>query len=433
MIEYCLMMKTLFKNARILTMKDDEDIFVGDVIVSDNRISYVGPSIDHKESFDRVIDCSHYLLMPTFKNCHAHSAMVFLRSLADDLPTGEWLTKYCFPCEDNLNPDDIYELNKVAYLEYVSGGIGAVCEMYFYPRSSIKSANEFGMRTVINGVITSYQNVDQLGGLYEELHNENGLMSLVFGVHAEYTVSEEDVDNISRLVHKYKVPFFTHCSETREEVEKCYEKRGMSPVEYFNSKGLFDYGGAIYHGVWLSDYDIKILKQKNVAVVINASSNAKLASGVANVEKLKANGITLCIGTDGAASNNSLDMFKEMTLIYSLAKLTNMNPEAGNPIDILKMATVNGARVLGLNDCDVIAEGKLADIMLLDLNQPNMQPMHNIVKNIVYAGNKSNVYMTMINGKIVYENHQYNIDEDINDIYDKVQKISDRLTEGVKK
>ncbi len=425
-------MKTLFKSARILTMNEDEEIFVGDVIVTDNRISYVGPSIDHQESFDRIIDCSHYLLMPTFKNCHAHSAMVFLRSLADDLPTGEWLTKYCFPCEDNIVPEDIYELNKLAYLEYVSGGIGTVNEMYFYPSSSIKSANEFGMRTVLNETITSYLNVDQLAELYKELDSQKGLLSLVFCVHAEYTVSEEDVDNISRLVHKYKVPFFTHCSETREEVEKCYKKRGISPVEYFNSKGLFDYGGGIYHGVWLSDYDIKILKEKNVAVIINASSNAKLASGVANVEKLRANGITLCIGTDGAASNNSLDMFKEMTLIYSLAKLTNMNPEAGNPIDILKMATVNGARVLGLNDCDVIATDKLADIMLLDLNQPNMQPMHNIVKNIVYAGNKSNVYMTMIDGKIVYENGQYGIDVDIDDIYEQVQTISDRLTKGVK-
>lgn len=426
-------MKILFRNAYILSMCDNQkDVFRGDVITDDNKITYVGEVKEHHQDFDRIIDCSHYLLMPTFKNGHTHSAMVYLRSLADDLKTIDWLHQYCFPTEELLTPIDVYTLDKLAFLEYFSSGIGMISDQYYYPFSTLEASNEFGIRTVINATVTSYLPKDKLEEFYLQNNDKTPFISFVFSLHAEYTSNENDVNDISELIHQYHLPFFTHLGETKQEVEDCYQRRNMSPLEYFSSKGLFDYGGGIYHGIYLSDNDIDTIKDKNISIVINMGSNAKLVSGIPDILRYQKEGINLVIGTDGAASNNSLDMFKEMTLIYSFTKLMNHDPSVLDPYDILKMATINFNKAYQYYDNDTIQEGKLADLILIDLYKPNMQPIHNIVKNLVYAGNKDNIYLTMINGHIIYENHQFFINENVEDIYKKVQDISLRLTKDVK-
>lgn len=418
-------MKTLFKNARILKMTG-EDIFFGNLIVDGNRISYIGNEIPN-DKYDQIIDCNGNVLMPGFKDCHTHSAMVFLRGYADDYSLQEWLFEKVIPAEEKFTKDDVYELTKLACLEYFSSGITAVMEMYYFPDMLRKAFLDMNMRAVIQLQATSYLNDGKLEEYYQTFNEKDSLVSAKLGLHAEYTSSPEDFALIESLVQKYKSPFYTHLSETKKEEDDCLKNRGMSATKYLESEGLFDYGGGGYHCVHLNDEDMEIFKKHNLSAILNTGSNTKLASGIPNVKKLLEHDINIAIGTDGAASNNCLNMFKEMALISSLSKVTTGDPSFLKAEEILKMATVNGAHAVGLNDCDVLEVGKLADIIMIDLLKPSMQPINNIVKNIVYAGSKDIVKMTMINGKIVYMDGKYNIGEDIEKMYQKCQQITDRL------
>ena len=420
-------MRILFNNARILTMTGKE-IFVGDLIVKNNRIEYVGKEKKRDGKFDRIIDCNKNLLMPGFKNCHTHSPMVFLRSYADDMPLQKWLFDFCIPAESNLTGDDIYHLSKLAFLEYISSGITACFDMYFYPHMFVKACKEIGMRSLITLMPTTYYTKEDMKRMFEEEENDkDSLCKYSFSLHSEYTPSKEEVDLINDLVHEYKTPFFTHISETAREVKECKERRGMSPVEYFDKLGLFDYGGGGFHCIYFDDKDIEIFKKRGLTVVTNPGSNTKLASGICDVHKYLNNGINIAIGTDGAASNNCLDMFKEMMLVSSLSKVQHMDASAVPANEILKMATINGSKCMNLKDGDTLEEGKLADIIMIDLHRPNMQPILNIEKNIVYSGSKENIKMTMIDGKILYEDGKFNLNEDIEVIYQKAQECTDRL------
>ena len=202
----------------------------------------------------------------------------------------------------------------------------------------------------------------------------------------------------------------------------------MTPAAYFDSLGLFNYGGGGYHGVAFRDIDFEIFKKRNLSIVTCPSSNTKLASGIAPIKRYLDEGINVAIGTDGPASNNCLDMFREMFLVTGLAKIRENDASVVDAYDVIKMATVNGSIAMGLDNADILAPNKLADLIMIDLKQPNMQPMNNIVKNIVYAGSKSNIYLTMINGKILYEDGKFYLDEDIETIYKNAQTITDRIT-----
>ena len=217
-----------------------------------------------------------------------------------------------------------------------------------------------------------------------------------------------------------------HSSETESEVKECIDRYGKTPTALFDELGLFNYGGGAYHSVWVNDSDLEIYKNRGVYAVINPGSNAKLASGIAPVSKMLDRGINLAIGTDGPSSNNALDMFREMYLLAATQKLNDRDASSTDANEILKMATVGGARCMGLDDCDVIDVGKTADLIVIDLKRPNMQPINNLTKNIVYSGSKENVKLTMINGRILYENGEF-IGNDLEEIYYNAQKITDRI------
>jgi 5-methylthioadenosine/S-adenosylhomocysteine deaminase len=293
-----------------------------------------------------------------------------------------------------------------------------------------KATEEMGIRTVI--LLTPSLEEHELAELHEKYSYKEGLITTMFGLHAEYTLQDGWLEMINRLVHKYQVPFFTHCSETEKEKEECLNKRGITPFKFFFEKGLFDFGGGIYHGVSLTDEEIELIRKNNLFVVTNPGSNTKLASGICDTVKLQNNGVNLAIGTDGPASNNCLDMFKEMFLVTGLAKLFNMDPSAMDAKDVLKMATVNGAKAMGLDDADTLEVGKFADMILIDLNKPNMRPIHSIEKNLVYAGSKDNIILTMVNGKILYENGKFYVGEDENEIYKKCQLLAEKLANNDK-
>lgn len=418
-------MKIRFYNARILTMKEPLEVFKGELWVEEDKITYVGETKENVGiTWDREIDVCGNLLMPGFKNAHTHSAMTFLRSYADDLPLLDWLNKQVFPMEAKLTPEHIYHLSKLAILEYLTSGITANFDMYFHPEQIAQASIDYGFRTVmvasLNNFVSSLEEVEER---YLKFNNYHPLISYVIGFHAEYTTSRELLEGVAELSKKYKAPVFTHNSESASEVQQCIERNGMTPTAYLNSFGMFEYGGGGYHCIHMSDEDLNIFKEKGMFVVTNPGSNVKLASGMAPIQKMLDMGINLAIGTDGPASNNCLDMFREMFLTTGLAKLRENDASAVGADKVLSMATVGGARAMGLADCDVLAEGKKADMIMIDLHQPNMQPLNNIVKNIVYSGSKMNVKMTMIDGKILYENGEFFVGEDPEIIYEKANEI----------
>ena len=421
-------------NARILSMEENRDIFFGEVWVKKDRIVYAGDGTDTDSIYqklqipcmiwDREIDCEGNLLMPGFKDAHTHSGMTLLRSYADDLPLNDWLNQQVFPVEAKLTDEDIYELTKLAVLEYLTSGITAVFDMYLTPYSIYKAFDEMGMRGVqVGGVNNFSQSPELLEEYYLNLNGKSPLQSFMLGFHAEYTCSRELLMKISEIAHKYKAPVFAHLSETKAEVEGCRERYGMTPVAFLDSLGMFDYGGGGYHCVHVTEEDIAIMKKRGMYAVSNPGSNTKLASGIAPITQFLEEGVPVALGTDGPASNNCLDMFREMFLVTGLAKLKEEDAAAVDAMEVLKMATVNGAHAMGLTEADVIAEGKLADLIMIDLKMPNMQPLNNIAKNIVYSGSKINVKMTMIGGRILYENGSFLIDEKPEDICEKANEI----------
>lgn len=421
-------MKILFTNARILTMKDNEPIFEGSLLVDGNKIVHLGKELP-KGKVDRIIDCKGNVLMPGFKNAHAHSAMTFTRSFADDLELQEWLFNCIFPLEAKLEAEDQYILSKVAILEYLTSGITACFDMYYNPLEMAKASIDTGFRTVLLGTVTKFrESVEEMKQAYKQINGMNPLVTYQLGFHAEYTATEEILVALSKAAHELECPIFTHNSETSAEVEACKQRHnGLTPTEYMEKLGLFDFGGGGFHCVAMSDHDIEIFKNRGLSVVTCPGSNSKLASGIAPVEKFLKAGINVAVGTDGPGSNNALDFFWEMRLVAVLQKLLNKDPKSMEALSVLKAATVGGAKAMNLMDADVLDVGKLADIIMIDMSRPNMQPINNIEKNIVYSGAKDNIKMTMIDGKILYMDGQFFIGENIEEIYRKAQEVTDRL------
>lgn len=420
-------MRSRIYNARIITMELPMEVKSGEVWIKDDVIEYVGCKKETKEKFDKEIDAKGNLVMPGFKNAHAHCPMTFARSYADDLPLKQWLETKIFPIEAKLTDENIYVFSKLAYMEYLTSGITSAFNMYSNLDAIAKAAVDSNFRTVLCGTVNNFKDsVSLLDEHFQKFNNYDDLISHKLGFHAEYTTDLNLMKEIALLAEKYKVGVYVHNSETRLEVDECIKRYGKTPTQLFDEVGLYKYGGAAFHGVHLDDEDIEIIKKNNVHLVINSGSNLKLASGVAPVYKYLEKGVNLSLGTDGASSNNALDMFREMYLTSVLQKVSTGNAASCKAEDVLYMATVGGTNAMGLKDCDILAVGKKADLIMIDLNKPNMQPLNNIVNNLVYSGSKSNVKMTMINGKILYEDGKFlSIDEE--EVYKEANKMMDSL------
>lgn len=430
-------MKIRIYNAKIITMVNGTDIIEGEIHIEDERISFVGTveeagNIKDKALWDREIDACGNIVMPGFKDAHTHSAMTFLRSYADDLPLQEWLYNRVFPMEAKLTEEDVLWCSKLAIMEYLTSGITANFDMYMKNESNAKASADTGFRTVLCGSINDF------GGTIEEIEEEynhfnnygSSLISYQIGFHAEYTTKRETLEGMAGLAQKYKAPVYTHNSETKAEVEGCVERYGKTPTAFLDSIGMFNYGGGGFHCVHMTDEDLNICKEKNIWVVTNPASNVKLASGIAPVKKMLDMGIGLAIGTDGPASNNCLDMFREMFLVTALQKVSIPDAAAVDANDVLYMATVGGALSMGLTECDTLEKGKYADLIMIDMHQPNMQPVNNISKNIVYSGSKQNVKITMVAGKILYEDGKFNIGTDAEEVYAKANESITRMKQA---
>lgn len=264
-----------FHNGRVLSFKNGFEITDDEVWTDGSEIIYTGKSLDKKA--DREIDLNGNLLMPAFKNAHTHSAMTFARSLADDLPLQPWLFDMIFPMEAKLNENDIYTLSRLAFLEYLSSGISACFDMYYFPEAMAKASVDAGFRTVMCGAINNFkESVSLLNEYYQKYNSYNELISYRLGFHAEYTTSKELMSSIASLADKHRAPVFMHSSETKSEVDDCIERYGKTPTELFEELGLFNYGGGGFHSVWMSDNDLEIYKKHNVWAIVNPGSNLSL-------------------------------------------------------------------------------------------------------------------------------------------------------------
>lgn len=421
-----------FYNGLVLTMQGEVTPAAAEVWVDGDKIAFVGSPTEQQlagASFERQVDLGGDLIMPSLKNAHTHSAMTFLRSFADGLPLHEWLFEQIFPMEAKLDAERIYWFTKLAILEYLSSGCTAAFDMYFELDAYVSACTESGFRCVMcsadSGDEKALTAIEDAFLKYNK--PDRPFVKYIPGLHAEYTCSKELISGIGELARKYKTPTTAHNSETASEVAGCIERYGMTPTALLESVGAFDFGGVQFHCVHLSEQDIEIFRRRGITAVHCPASNLKLASGIADVKALKNAGINIALGTDGPASNNALDMFREMYLMSVLQNVKYNDAAAFDSLDVLTAATVGGARAMYLPDCDIIAEGKQADLVVIDLHKPNMQPLHNIPKNIVYSGGKTNVRLTMCAGRVLYERGEFFIGEQPEKIYAKVQSLVDEM------
>ncbi|MBU4486570.1 MAG: amidohydrolase [Candidatus Delongbacteria bacterium] len=402
---------TLIKNALILTMnKNNDDILNGFIGIKGDSIVYAG-QIDPKVKYKTSINARGNIVMPGLINAHTHSPMSIYRGLADDIALFDWLNNHIWPVEKKfVTEENIGLASELSIAEMIKSGTTTFNDMYFYSNITGKKAKEIGMRAVLGeAIIDIPKSVYKISEHYwintAEKADNNGLIRTSIVPHSPYSCSEEILKNIKAVSKKHKVLIHTHISETKNEVEQIKNKFGMTPVEYLDSLNFLDKNTIAVHCVVLSDKDIEILSKRNVKIVHCPQSNLKLASGIARIKDMKKAGLTIALGTDGPASNNSLDMFAEMKIAAILHKGINNDPTAMSAKEVVKMATVNGAVSLGLeNITGSIEVGKKADLIIVDTNSLHLTPMYDPYSHLVYSAIGSDVDTVIINGKILLRN-----------------------------
>jgi 5-methylthioadenosine/S-adenosylhomocysteine deaminase len=420
-----------FYGGKVLRCGQAFSITEDEVWTDGSRIAYVGPAKAEMPAFDRQIDLKGDLLIPGFKNAHTHSAMTFLRSYADDLPLKEWLYNRVFPLEAKLTPEHIYVFTKLAILEYLTSGTTACFDMYFFKDACAQACIDSGYRMVLCGAISQFdEKIEKMEDEYLRLNQLHPLITYRLGFHAEYTADQRVIDYVRSLSAKYKAPLCAHSSETAAEVEECRQRHGVTPTRYFEDCGLLEHGGTFFHCAHMTEEDLEIFRRRGLWAVTNPCSNLKLASGIAPIVRMQKAGVQLAIGTDGAASNNALDLFREMYLVSVLQKVTSGDAAACDAEDVLRMAVTGGALAMGLSDCTAIEPGMQADLAVIDLHRPSMRPLHNVLKNLVYAGSKDCVRLTMVAGRVLYEDGQFFTGDDLEKLYRQAQAMAAEIVSG---
>lgn len=408
-------MSVLFKNAFIID-KNFQCISNAYLGVEGTEINYIGtekPAVKYTEEKDMT----GKLLMPGFVNAHQHSPMVLMRGIGSDLPLHKWL-QLMFAIEDNMTAEDMAAGTGLSMLEMLACGTTSFSDMYMEPRRVAEVIQSSGMKADLCRVFmssednTDYKAYDRRIDSLDLFKNYNGLfddrLHIDFCIHAEYTNTELFVRNYAEELKGIKgARMHIHLSETKSETDNCVKKYGKTPAQWFNDCGVFDIPTFAAHCVWLNENDMDILREKNVSIVHNPESNMKLGSGFAPVTKFLAKGINVALGTDGAASNNNQNMVEEMHCASIIHNGYLNDAEVMNPQQVIKMATLNGAVAQGRSDTGVLEVGKKADICAFDLSAPHLWPNINTMALITYSAQASDVCMTMVNGKVLYENGEY--------------------------
>jgi len=396
----------LIKNGYVITM-DGPPIRDGVVLIEDNRITYVGTETQQAE---QIIDAKGCVVMPGLVNAHNHAGMTLFRGYADDLPLKEWLEEHIWPAEAKLTGEDVYCGTLLACLEMIRSGTTAFADMYFYMDQAARAVEESGMRASLShGMIELFDEAKGDADLKEgirfakEWNNAaDGRITTMYGPHAPNTCSRDFLNKVKEQAEADNIGMHIHVLETKAELLEMKEKYSMCSIHLLDGIGILGPSVLAAHCVWLSSGDIDILAERGVNIVHCPVSNMKLASGIAPIPELLSSGANVALGTDGCASNNSLDMFGEMKTAALLHKVNSTDPTALPAHQVLKMATVNGAKALKI-PAGQLKPGMLADIIIVDMQKPHLLPNHDLESHLVYAARGSDVRTTIVNGKVLME------------------------------
>ncbi len=413
----------LIKHALILPMSEElkeTPWFKGDIYVEGDLIKEVGKELSPNNPHTTILDGQDTVVLPGFVNCHTHAAMTLLRSYGDDMPLMVWLSQRIWPREAHLTEEDIYWGTMLSILEMIKSGTTCFADMYFYMDQVARAVEETGMRASLSRGMIGLGDKGELAlreseEFVQKWHGKaQGRITCLLGPHAPYTCPPHYLKEVMALADRLGVGLHIHLAETRTEVEDIQKQYGMPPVKLMDSLGLFtDRHVLAAHCVHLTPEERAILIKHQVGIAHNPESNMKLASGVAPIPELIREGACVGLGTDGAASNNNLDLLEEMRTCALLHKVTAQDPTVLPAYQVLEMATRNGARVLGLDKVGMIAPGQKADLIMVDLHKPHLTPLHDPVANLVYAAQSSDVRNVIIDGKIVMKDRQMvTIDEE---------------------
>ena len=379
--------------------------------IADGKLVRVNGSRDPHSRDDSILDCSGCLIMPGLINGHAHAAMSLLRGLADDLPLEIWLNEYIFPSErKHVGPELVYLGTALSAVEMALNGITACADGYFFMEYAAQAFLDVGLRAVVAQGILDVPAPDALeAGSWKERAERflaacpsSPSISPALFCHSAYLCSPETLRDATRLAKENRIPLFSHVSETSSEVEDILSRYGRRPVEHLDALGLLGERFVAVHCVHISDHEQSLLAQSGTKVIHCPESNMKLASGSSPIWHLSARGVTVGLGTDGPASNNNLDMFEEMRTASLAAKLVTRDPQALSARQALKMATIDCARALGMDDrIGSLVPGKLADLVVVDLDKPHLTPLYDPISHLVYAARGSDVRDVIVSGRVV--------------------------------
>ena len=424
-------MKILFKNANMIGKNGK--ITNGCNICTDGE-HFAQWHAGYEAEADRVINAENMLLIPGLYNMHTHLPMTMFKGYAEDMPLDRWLFDKIFPAEDKLTGIMVYYGTLLGIAEQIKNGVVSCSDMYAFPENMLQAVEESGVKiNFCRGIMAFDENENpndntrfiESKELYKNYHNSaRGRIKIDMCIHAEYTSNAKIIRAVADFAGANGIINHTHISETRKEHEECIGRRGMTPAEWFNANGFFESSAIAAHCVHISDSDMELMAQKGATVAHCPSSNLKLACGIARVPQMLACGVNVAMGTDGSASNNNLDILKEMYLASVVQKGISGDPTVMPAASMLGFATVNPAAAQGRGDCGVIEPGKKADITVFDLNSVEAVPMYNYSSALLYSMTGRNVAMTVCDGKILYENGEFKT-IDIEKIKYEVNKMSE--------
>jgi 5-methylthioadenosine/S-adenosylhomocysteine deaminase len=416
----------------------------GAVAIDGRNIVAVDPPdvVARRYAAAQTIDAGDNVVMPGLVNTHTHAPMVMFRGLADDLALMEWLQKYIFPAEaKTVTPEFVRVGTRLAALEMIESGTTTYTDMYYFEEEIAKATREAGLRGVLGETILQFPSPDAktpADGIaraerYIEAFKDDPLIVPAIAPHALYTNSKDDLLACAALGRRYGVPVLIHLAETEDEVKTAREKYQATPTEYLESIGFWGPRTLAAHGVWVNDADIQILRKHAIGVSHNPESNMKLASGAAPVMKYLSAGIALGLGTDGAASNNDLDMFEAMRQASFLAKLSTRDPTAVPAAAAVDMATIGGARALGMEKLiGSLEPGKRADLIAVSMNAARQTPMYDPVSHLVYVTRGDDVRTTIVNGKILMRDRRV-LTLDRASVIADANRLAEKVREAVRR
>jgi 5-methylthioadenosine/S-adenosylhomocysteine deaminase len=418
----------------------DEVLFDHSIVVNDQKIRDIQPTIKAHEMYEaeETFQLSDHILLPGLINAHTHSAMSLLKGYADDLQLETWLNNYIWPAESKfVNYDFVLDGSELAIAEMIKGGTTTFNDMYFFPEATAEAVKNLGIRANIGLVVmefpSNYANDPQeylnKGFEFKDNWRDNKLITTSIAPHAPYSVSNSTFELINTYAEQLNLTIHTHLHETRNEIEESIKQFSSTPIERLSELGLLGPKLMAAHCVHLSENDVYQLKSNRVSVLCNISSNMKLGSGFVDVYKLINNNINIAIGTDSSASNNRLDMFSEMRSIALNNKALTMKSEFLKPAEVLRMATINGAKALGIDDITgSILKNKYADIIAINLDSIDTQPCYDPLASLIYCADRTSVEYVWINGETkLKEKVLVNIDE--NEILQKVKSWKNKINQ----